>query len=1378
MEKSKRTYGYLPSSFPYNEGIRLDAVKEQAHFVLTQKDLREGFVSLGDVQAGNYIAQAKVTLLCFLAEAIHYSQRYRGAHHNTTFVGDNPRVVVTLNYLTRKVFSAEHIKTPLNRDQLFSVDNVVGVLVSVFICDNDLSLADMCSDMCSINAQGLPQFKQLGEFSEAEIHGDAPAPGAVVAPRPDVPGQLLGVKGSRYHFSMDPTQRLRFRETYKRLEDSSFLQVDGLKPLITLLQIWSGTFNYVAQQVSNSHMADIGLHNEYQLRNAFTFAKAMEEISKMPVDKLFVEPNNWFNTTRPGAHGAETFGAPCWSSGVGRPVDSNGEPYGANIPFESGSAPTCLLMPADLFRAARIQNTLLPHYDNPEHLKPDGRSIIRTAQGHNINVRQLLDAVGIESPHEKQTRKKEAEMNRDIFNELFEQVSIAEALLLPKLGNPMQPSQTYLDEVQSLREKGRQLYLSLVSQVASPSIPEGVRFLLSWRLTQSPDLAPLPEHMWQRLDEHGLTSYGQMKYRQLLITESITRTSDTQLFLFSVVWRAAMSVYLPKVGNTLFKEHIQLICAPGTSKSDLINRITSLLIEGTYEVEGGASGMGLVGEHASQRLIDVSHELDGYYAPAEEPKGEAAKIHKMILGCLSEGRKKYKTTVEGIDPFTGKPNRTASRKESDDTSVRIGARNYNTFVAKLGGSAAAMYDRFTQVMQVQIFSSARVSIFAQVLQMGPSSESTAFLQCQQQFRIAQDFVCRYCIAVECGWLPFPEMSLFADVAPLMVGFMSARYPQFHSALRKVGGMKCRALGDQIWDRAWKVLFTPLNPTTAVRHFSADEMELRRQLGRIEDREVDPRNWSVQMGPYEPEKLLTDMAKMMYGTYESMYFVMTERLNEMTNPAMVQVLRHIAEVNSNYFSFGRKRRDTERNSMTQWPVEGGSPDSPVTLTLDGIIAALLQRHKTPDGVLYENAIYKVHVPASESQTNFQAKNKPDAHNNVEIGYNELQLVRENVPPEYEELYETGAVFLDEPVRLDREVLPEYKLERINGVTYYNPNYVKVNSTVYSYAMNMSGIFGDLKLDEQGFIQLMDMASLDRMVTPMLPLIEEKSSPFSTARGLSLIQSLRYIPGAMRHFPKYRLPVLIKDNRRSCFYILISYFETNFRRMCEEMIDFVSYASTPHREILLGIPSDGNRFYYQPYSMKPRPGRSLTIDNKTNVRPETAKIISNYRFDPVTGLGMHLSRSTYRGKTYTGVDIEKERATEYLLRNFPNDKEVLHNFLPDGLERRLRVFYEPFPDALDSKTYAELAHANAINQPLLEDALGLDKLGAPPAFDEILKQRRLVARQLELENPTIGRMFGGKAPAYGDVYAKTGRPMPPVRTPGQLTTNLNEFAWDSE
>ncbi len=1363
--KTKRSYFYQPSAFPWTEHVQMNNVKEQAHFVLSEQDLREGFVSLGDFQAGNYVAQSKLTILCFLAEAMHYSQRFRGVHHGSTFVGDNPRTIVVINYLTTEVFINRESAIPRSREQMYFLDNIRGVLISIFICDEDLSFADMCSDMMNINAHGLPQFKQRTEFAEVEMNdNNQPAEDVPHAPRPDKPGMLLGVKGTKYTFSNDPQYWSRFQSQYQRLEDTSFLTVNNLNPLILLIQIWTRRFGYVVQQISESHMIDLGAHSEYQIRNAFSFANALEAISVMNVDPIFKRRENWFNTIR-GEHGQESFGAPCWYSGQVMPTMDGGE----RRAHASGCIKSALLAPGDLFRAGRIQDTIMPHCTLDENRADDGRQFIRV-QGveRTIDVKGLLESVGIVSSFDKQMKKKQSELNRDPFNEIFERVSAEEMRLLSRLGNPLEPSSDFLEHMAALREKGRQLYLALSSQVASPVIPEGIRFQLSWRLGQPADMAPIPEHMWHDFNT-GLTSYGQVKHRQLLITESVIKTADTQLFLFPVVWRAGLSVMFPKVGNTLYKEHLQIICAPGTSKSTLLDLISEMRIPYSHETEGGASGMGLVGDHCSQRMLQIFHELDEYYAPIEEPKGENGKIHKMMLGCLSEGRKKYRTTVEAMDPFTGLKSRASSRMESEDTNVRIGARNYNSFIAKSGGSAAAMYDRFTQVMLVQINSPRRVSIFSQVLNSGPSSITAAKLQAQQQFRMCQDLVGRFCMAVECGWLPFPELTLFSDLAPMMTGFLAARYPHFHSQLRKVGCMKTRQFGDVVWDRAWKILFTPLNPTSTTRRYTAQEMIVRRMQAEFENKAFDPTPWITEMGPYEPEKLLLDMAKMMVCTYDSLFFVMTERLREMTNAPLLTVLAHIAENSGNFFSYGRKSCDTE---MKIWPIER-TGSHPKMWTLDGMIAELLQRYKNPDtGRVTENAIYKVYIPVTENMLNFQRSQKPDASGATgEVGYSELGMTRERVPPEYEDLYETSSIELDEPVRLHRDTAPVYKREKIQGVDYYNVNYVKIEGTIYTYANRMSGMFGDIQLDKEGFIQMLEMAASEYMVTPMIPLIKD-SEILSTPESLGYVQSLRYIPGAMRHFPKYRLPALINDKRRGCFYLLVSYFETNFNRMCEDMIEYVSYAATPRREILLGIPATNNRFYYQSYKMRPTPGKRLTIGNKTNSRPETQKVLRSYTFDVKTGMGLNTGHANSADKVYHDKCIETERATEYLLRNFSaKDPAVLDNWLPAAIERRLRLHYEEYPDHMITESYDSLVRASEMTRPLLEDVMALDETGTAVPLDDALRRKR-DQRTLDQSEGRLSVTEDNQSslksnPGYGDHFEKTGQPrLPILPMPGAL------------
>lgn len=1308
---SKKKNAYYYPDFPNQTSFQTASIYQQAHFVLTAEELRPGFESLGDINKDDNRANAKIHLLTFVSKALKHGMFYRGFHANSTYIGGQPRVAIMLNYLLKEVFVTRQDMVQLKTDQLFHSNNIQGVLVSILIFDDSVSFIDVLSDMMRINEFGIPQKKSAQDFADqlAEGHvepAEEPAPLRIVG-RPDIPNFHLDYRGSAYKYvnTKEAKQKRKKRRTVVAKYYTSIKRIHTL--FVTMQIAMGGDYRHIAQADSSQHLFSLTPEHEYQLHNMFTFDRALDQIKLLNVDLIFKDKVSWYNNFR--EVGVETFGPPAWPPGELDREFHNRQPI-----YPGGKLDTSAVLPLTVFRPSGICNTVLPHVSllrselyNNANIQIDEDK----ATGRKVNIGYIMESIGMPSAPRSLEIATQLMANKDPFNEIADENNELETKLLQMLRDPYKSNldTEYKTTLRMHRDNGFRHYSRLFNDISSPNLPDSYRKMLLWRW-KNKSLAPQEEHLWQE-PSVAMCSYAQMKASQLCMFETIIQTSDSQLFLLPVLWRASMTTYIGRYNTKIYREHIQVVCAPGTGKSDLIGKLTLLLIPDTYEIQGGASAMGLVGKHESQRLIELSHELDGHYAPTKEPSGEEEKIHKMLLGCLSEGFKKYKTTGEVTDPLTGVKDRAPITKVSEDTNTRIGNRNWDEFKAKQCGSAYAMRDRFTTLLMTLLFSAHRPNILNSVLNVQYTSSSDAMITVGHQFRLMQDLFARYHAGMSVGAFPRGNVQLYNTLNSLMTAFIATRYPNFMNALRSASTMNTRIIAESGLYAAWMTLFTPLNPTHKVVPISEEvliETRAQAQADGLDTKKV--RSWVLEMAPYNPDVLIPVMAKLYYCRYEHLVFVFTEKLFEMTNVVSLEIARCIAERNCKYFVYGSPNEDQTTGAWSPDTVNQNrsSMNRPCEMPLNTFVSELYN----PD--CPEKSKFYLGMPSSSRQSaaRFREAGGTGTNGANEVAYNSYELVEEKIEPEHLRLYETMAPDVDEPFVVRRSVIPNYKREFVGGHKYYNCNYVCVQATIENYARTASGVFGHYKVDHDAFINTMKQLAKESMVTPYIPLIEESNmaavasaqvdpnnggsnnsglsaTGWSTAASMHRIQSLRYLPEQFRKFPKFRVPVLIEHETKECFYLLISYFETDPYKICTEAINYISYHNTPRRRMILGVPSKANHYIYEPFTLEPRAGVTLRVPAKVPTQEVAKTMLSKYYYDPKTGRSAIGNRKGTKAQDFFEECVEEKYANDYLLRSFPEEPQstLLQEWGPAGVDRRLATFYTEHPECLEHVPYPQ-------------------------------------------------------------------------------------------
>lgn len=1331
--KGNRVF-YDSDAFPYRKGVPINGIIDQLHYVIDTSLLGPEFRTLGDYRRNIPVPMITVVALTLIADAVKHTLRLRGAHAGAESVGKDPRIVVMLHYITREVFSNTEARILLSEESTFEHNNVVALMFSVLVMDEDLSLSDAVGDMLEFNRRGLPWSKKRdgvaiaagGELprgaaapgrnrnraiprllEEDEVvmddagpgDGDPAAPAAgganFVIGRPDVPGHSLSDNRSTYFFPAVNVEHAR--QLLLRDETHKHMHINSLSRYIDMVQTVA---NYYAdidlnEKRSSQHLSQLALDHPYRPEVLFTLENALDRLQALGAHELFCDPSAWINTHRPGPYAGQTFGAPAWPAG--QLVFDPDSDFLHRVPqYAAGCMRTTASVPLEYFTASALIENCLPHCRiiDAHLLKPDdsgiGRFIRNThlvprpGQGDgavapmpiSICLDDLFEAMGLPTAVIEHERSVDSAIKRDIFNAYFERYAPLAAKINESIGSLAQPSGTYIERLAQLREQGFRVFNSVMDP-SNAELPRSYRALIyaSWKRTA---WTPLCLDMWQKA-EVAMTPFAQQRARQLLAFETIVKTSDTMIFLLGQLLRAAYTIYLPRNGKHQNKEHMQLVCGPGTSKSDMLNKLCdSLFIKDTYEVQGGASAMGAIGEAASERMLEVFHEMSQRYAPKTDPKNEDDQMHKMLLTMLSEGEKAYKTTARQTNA-SGQDSYTTGKIDtirSEYTSVIVGARNHSHFTGDPNGAGEAMHDRFTTVAVMPLVCAHRVSIINQVLQAGPTVVSTANIRLREQYALRQRVIMEYGALICYYAVPLPDLSLFSDLAPLAVAYLTITQPELDFKLRIIKGLLTRMSQEVITDSIDKALFSALNPSARV---------VQRQDG----------SHYVRLDDYDTRICAVEASRYAYARMETLVFVLTEKMYELTGGSSAAIMREFAERRANYWSIGRSPEERRADYRPNyWPPEADAANW-YAVQRQELAASQKTVSQFVSSLLAGSPVYYLSVPASHSQ---QQHRRAPGLNATDVLYNSFELIPEKIDSAYDELFEINATVEHDAERLRRLVRPAYKVEKRDSESFYNPNYLTFNGSIRSFAASISGRIGNYNLSETAIADLLYSLSRQTMITPYFPLVKENTQAVTT--DLPLIQSLRYVKNGMRRFPKYRVPVVINDLVQNRVSVLISYLERDLYRLAQGMLDHISYHSTRPCKTLTGLPSSTGGLFYEAISIGPIRNKKLRIPGKNNVRTATSDILAAYFYEDepaavVPGAdGSPMTEQLRReGRTYLTEDIEEVHAMNYLVRNFPSEsREQLRRYLPRGIEQRLYGAADGFyttklTERLTGKPYVE-------------------------------------------------------------------------------------------
>ena len=1260
---------YERAHFPWLGGTPSANIHQEMHFVLPRDFLNHKARTLEDYDKKSTLALAHILSLTMIAEAVTNVTRYRGAEYGKFYLNDNPRIAIILTYVPHRLFENEEEHTGLfSQRTMLEDDNIVALMFSILVMDPDLDLADALSDQFMHSKYGPPRHGEVRaprapqqrrrrnhddddeDDSDNEEDEVPQAPPPLFDGRPDKPGERLEAGAWYFRKTPEGGSVLRPNVLLSTSPDNLFRRIQDLRAYITIVcQATAGIDQAFNCAWSDSkRVADIAPDSSMYPTNAFSLDRAIEKLTVLEAHAFFLDKENWQANYRPG-HGemglVPAFGAPSWTAGPGRP--------------EAGTAPTCAFFQPAMFNARALMSKCLPHcrLSDDVMLQPNMR-LQRTMVGRGNNdafcLEDMLESFGVLTSSLEHKRERAKSLNLDIFNTYFEVYAELDARIRALAVDPNMPSSDYVQRLAQLREQGFSNFFSAMD-TGNTELPRGYRDMI-FSVWERDEWHPTYDRMWQPTAEH-MSPFAQYRVHEHILVEVLNEIADSTIFLYHRAMRCVYSIYLPRVGTRLNKEHIQIVAGAGASKSDLLNKIVQLMLKGTYEIQGGASAMGLLGENKSERLLEIFHELTETLAPEVDPSGENMKIHLMLLTKLAEGKVAYKTSNELIDA-RGIKSRSLFKSEADYTNVILAARNMKKLKLTSGGTGEAMYDRFNVHHFRPIVDRKRVALINKVLDTGPAVKSRTFLKYQAQLHLFQRAVMEYGALICYYAVPLPDLRLFSDLAPLGVAYLANLRPELFFKLRDIGRLSTRMMVETIHYAVRLALASPLNPTTVVQ-------------------EVDGITTPV-FAEYETERIAIEVSKYAYANMDVLVYVLTEAMYEFTAAENFSIMREFAQRFANYIPMGFGPERSARHVAPAWNPEEKTRHVPLPPAPAAPPAAAYDPMQQLIGSLENNYMEQIaeHAPAQGPLKSFietylrgavyhlgvenrkEARPVPGENPNA-AAYHPRELTEVPIDEAYEELYLLNAP-AEAPRKLDRQKVPSYKIEYIGNDKFVNPNYVKIQGNYAEFAKSISGSVGTYNMSTADITNLLWGLNSKDMITPYMPIVPWKSA---LRHKLVDVQSMRYVREAWRQFPKYKVPILMLDSHKHCFYVLVSYLESDLYKVAEGLIEHICYHATYRRSSIMGIPSQVSPVHFQPVEIAPIEGRTLHIARKQNSTPGVIALLEGYAVEEEQVLQQ-------QDMYFTEEDIEEKYALQYLKLNFPTSShETLHSYTPRGIEARL-------------------------------------------------------------------------------------------------------------
>jgi len=504
MELPGKKVSYEPQLWPYKGEINTAAIQQQLHFPIDIRHMTSMYRTLADFDKSNPKPLTSTIVLQMIAEAVTNTMRFRGSHAGTAWLGENPRVTVMLSYITRDLWENEEDRTGLlEMKHLLREDNVVGMMFSVFLMDDELDFADAVSDQMKINVFGPPKFrkKKGGDGGgDSDDEGDAMD---VDGGRPDVPGRKLDDRASKYYYekNRDGSSRLEPRERFDTSLNSLYRRVTNNVAYVRLACMFIAglrdSMDALTRKSDDYTLSQLPHDSPFRPNHTFTLDAALDKFRQWGANPVFCRRDSWINTWRTGDDHAETFGAPFWRAGAG---------------YAQGSAACMAYYPLEHFNARDLMEYCLPHIElTDQQLIQPGSKRAKTvvdADGDQFVLEDYLHSLGIKTMAEQIRDRKDGNINQDIFNDYFFKFAEVAARIDEMLDNTDEPSPDYIEQLRRLQSQGFSWYNSVMDP-NNAKLPEGYQALQLY-IWERTDWTPSYDRMWQT-GAVAMTPFAQMK---------------------------------------------------------------------------------------------------------------------------------------------------------------------------------------------------------------------------------------------------------------------------------------------------------------------------------------------------------------------------------------------------------------------------------------------------------------------------------------------------------------------------------------------------------------------------------------------------------------------------------------------------------------------------------------------------------------------------------------------------------------------------------------------------------------------------------------------------------------------------------------------------
>ena len=895
----------------------------------------------------------------------------------------------------------------------------------------------------------------------------------------------------------------------------------------------------------------------------------------------------------------------------------------------------------------------------------------------------------------------------NIFNQISETFN---KNLIDKFGNYIKmQSEEYITNLKNLREQGFKMYLSALER---PNLPDGYKALQSYINIRS-NWIPKVNTMWMHKDV-AMTPFAQMKINDIIVAETYIDISDSTLLLLPKILRSMGSVYLPKFRIVQNKLHMQIIGPPGTTKSSAITCAASLSIEDTYVLVSGASEMGSMGKNESQRITELMHEISGLITPDKEQSGSSGKFLAMKLTQLSEGKTIYTTTIEADsnNNSNNRGKRQHVRTESDYTNVIIGCRNIQNQKLTQGGRGEAMYDRFTLEDIRPIIVKGRANMIERIFKnnVKPVFDELHRTEIEDRYKLIQRAKMEYCANICYYNVPLPDLSLFADLAPLAMAYLANLRPELYFKLRNISDTKTKIYEEIINYAANMAVCSALNPSAKTINKFDERTGRNREVIEIQD-------------TYDTQKCMEEMGKYAYSNMEIITYVLSESMYQLTSADTFYITKLFAQKFASFFTYGEGIEKTDPSSITPWPI---STDIGRSISQMGVLSTTTSLDEFVDLVVNNSACDYLGVPSNDSSSStkrYGGRESSYQYYDRQLNYTSYELTEVDIDETFESVFMLNTNDEFTSGILSRVKTPDYKEEYISSISYINPNYVRIQGSFDMFSKRNTGKIGNYNLDESAIKDLLWSLTKKTMITPYMPLIDPNSI-IMRRNGIHKIQSLRYISRIVKTWPKYKVPVVILDNTNmkdgTCFYILVSYFETDPYSVIRGMIEHISYNATRECKTIMGVPSKENPLIYNPIDIKPIRGKVLIISKKNALTLEKMNLLELY-------LGVDVEMSDDIDVKFKNEDLEHKRALEHLAKNYPElSFDEINKYTPKGIWERL---YGP------NGTYTNINSKNLSNQTYPNQFVtNADKEVSIPYFRDTLESDNDYDNDIPLKAPS--------------------------------------------